>query len=92
MIILECATMPNGTEIQLEDWSNKNTKEFPDFYGLQIHAYPIQEKFGKYQKGYHEPNSKFLLLIAMNQYTGYRNDKDNPWIYDELELWKHVED
>lgn len=40
MKILKKATMPNGTEIQLEDWSDTNTAECPDLYGLTIGAYP----------------------------------------------------
>lgn len=48
MKIIECAVMPNGIEIQLEDWSDKNTPEFPDLYGLEIGAYPIAKNTGKY--------------------------------------------
>lgn len=74
MKILEKTTTPTGIKIVLEDWSDKNTKEFSNLYGLQIHAYPIQKRFGKWQRGYYEPNSRFLILIAMNQYVGYTND------------------
>ena len=38
MKILEKATTPSGIEIQLEDWSDKNTVEYPDLYGLNIGA------------------------------------------------------
>jgi len=48
MKIIEYATMPDGTEIQLEDWADKNTEQFPDLYGLMIGAYPIAKNTGKY--------------------------------------------
>ena len=41
MKVIERTTMPDGTEILLEDWSDKNTEQFPDLYGLTIAAYPI---------------------------------------------------
>lgn len=41
MKVIERANIPDGTEIWLEDWSDKNTEQFPDLYGLQIGAYPI---------------------------------------------------
>ena len=44
MIILDKAKMPDGTEIQLEDWSKNNTEEYPDLYGLMIGAYPKERK------------------------------------------------
>lgn len=28
MKVIKQAVMPNGTKIQLEDWSDKNTKEY----------------------------------------------------------------
>ena len=30
MKVIEQAVMPNGTEIQLEDWRENNTREYPD--------------------------------------------------------------
>lgn len=48
MKVIERATMPNGTEIQLEDWSDKNAEKFPELYGLMIGAYPIAKNTGKY--------------------------------------------
>lgn len=41
MKVIEKAIMPDGTSIQLEDWSGNNTKEYPDLYGLAIGTYPI---------------------------------------------------
>ena len=46
MKTIERATMPNGTTIYLEDWSDKNTEQFPDLYGLTIGAYPIAKNTG----------------------------------------------
>lgn len=40
MKVIERVTMSNGTEIQLEDWRESNTKEYPDLYGLTVGAYP----------------------------------------------------
>lgn len=53
--------MPDGTKIQLEDWSEDNPKQFPNLYGLEIHVYPIQKRFGKWQTGYHKPNEVFYF-------------------------------
>ncbi len=72
MKVIERAVMPNGTEIQLEDWSDKNTSEYPDLYGLQISAYPIAKNTGKFR--WIEGGKKFRISIPMNQYTGYSND------------------
>ena len=48
MKIIERAIMPDGTNILLEDWSDKNTEQFPDLYGLTIAAYPIAKNTGRY--------------------------------------------
>lgn len=72
MIIIECAVMPNETRIELEDWSYKNTPEYPDLYGLCIVAYPIAKNTGKYR--WVESVQTFRLTISMNQYTGYTNE------------------
>ncbi len=47
MEIIERVIMPNGTEIQLEDWGSHNTPEYPDLYGLTIGAYPIAKNTGE---------------------------------------------
>ena len=49
MKTIERAIMPDGTTIYLEDWSEKNTEQFPDLYGLTIAAYPIAQRTGKYR-------------------------------------------
>ena len=72
MKVIERATMPNGTIILLEDWSDKNTKEFPDLYGLTIGAYPIAKNTGKY--GWVCSGETFLLSISQNKYQNYSND------------------
>lgn len=72
MKVIEKAVMPNGTEIQLEDWSDKNTKEHPDLYGLCIGAYPIAKNTGKYR--WIESGDNFRLSIHSNHYRNYTND------------------
>ena len=68
MKIIERAVMPNGTEIQLEDWSDKNTPEYPDLYGLRIGTYPIAKNTEKY--GCIRSGETFRLSI----YIGYSNE------------------
>ena len=72
MKTIERATIPDGTEIYLEDWSDKNTEQFPDLYGLQIGAYPIAKNTGKY--GWIRSGEKFRISISQNKYTGCSND------------------
>lgn len=72
MKILERAVMLNGTEIQLEDWSDKNTIEYPNLYGLEIGAYPIAKNTGKYR--WIEGGQSFRLTISMNRHTDYTNE------------------
>lgn len=72
MKVVERAVMPNGTEIQLEDWRDHNMKEYPDLYGLTIGAYPIARNTTKYR--WIESGQKFRVGISMNQYNGYSNE------------------
>lgn len=72
MKVIERATMPNGTIILLEDWSDKNTKEFPNLYGLTIGAYPIAQRTGKYKLI--EGGETFRISISQNKYQNYSND------------------
>jgi hypothetical protein len=72
MKILEKTIIPDGTEIQLEDWSEHNSKKYPDLYGLTIGAYPIAKNTGKYR--WIEGGQRFRLSISQNKYTGYTND------------------
>ena len=72
MKVLEKATMPNGTEIQLEDWSEHNTDKYPNLYGLTIGAYPVTKNSGK--NGWVKGGQTFRLTISMNSYQNYTND------------------
>ena len=72
MKVIERAVMPNGTEIQLEDWKENNTKEYPDLYGLTIGTYPIAKNTVKHK--WIESGEKFRLQISVNQHSGYSND------------------
>ena len=72
MKVIERATMPDGTEIQLEDWLDKNGEQFPDLYGLTIAAYPIAKNTGKY--GWIRSGESLRIHISQNKYTGYSND------------------
>lgn len=70
--IVEKAVMPNGTEIQLEDWRESNTEEYPDLHGFVIGAYPIAKTNGRY--GFVMRRDKFRLTISKNKYQNYTND------------------
>ena len=72
MKVIERATMSDGTEIYLEDWSDKNTEQFPDLYGMQIGAYPTAKNTGKY--GWIRGGESFRISISQNKYTDYSND------------------
>lgn len=72
MKIIEKTMMPNGTKIQLEDWSELNTSDYPNLYGLQIGAYPIAKNTGKYEMI--QSGEEFQITIAMNKYIGYSNE------------------
>lgn len=72
MEIIERTVMPNGTEIQLEDWSSHNTLEYPNLYGLTIGAYPTAKNTGKGR--WVESGEKFRLTISCNNHSGYSND------------------
>ena len=72
MKIIERATMPDGTEIQLENWSENNTEQFPDLYGLTIGVYPIAKNTGKY--GWIRSGESFRIHISQNKYQNYSND------------------
>lgn len=71
MKIIRKDTMPNGVKIQLEDWSEHNTEEYPDLYGLTIAAYPIARNSGTY--GIIHAHECFRLQISANIYANYSN-------------------
>lgn len=72
MKVIERATMPDGTDIVLEDWTDENTEAYPDLYGFTIAAYPIAKNSGK--KGWIQCGDTFRLSIPYNSYSGYTND------------------
>lgn len=72
MKIIDRYILPDGLEIQLEDWREHNTEKFPDLYGLVIVAYPIAKNTGKYR--WIESGDGFRLGIGYNKYGGYNNE------------------
>lgn len=70
MRIIEKTTTPKGIEIQLEDWTDKNTTEYPDLYGLMIGAYPIAKNSSVWVKA----GETFRLTISHNECSNYTND------------------
>lgn len=72
MKILERSKNPDGIRIQLEDWREHNTPEFPNLYGLTIGAYPTAQRTSKYKwvKG----GETFRLSIPQSEYWGYANE------------------
>jgi hypothetical protein len=69
--ILRRDILPNGTKIQLEDWSPCNTKEYPNLYGYTIGAYPI----AKGNSYWIRAGKTFRLSISHNSYADYTGDK-----------------
>lgn len=72
MKVLEKFIMPHGVQVQLEDWHENNTPEYPDLYGFTIAAYPIALRGGKY---WIKAGEKFRLDIGHNSYSGYTEEK-----------------
>ena len=70
--IVEKAVMPNGTEIQLEDWRESNSKEYPDLYGFMIGAYPIARNTSRSE--IIQKRDKFRLSISHNTQQNYTNE------------------
>lgn len=81
MKIIKKDTTPSGVQIQLEDWSEHNTEEYPDLYGMTIAAYPIARNSGSY--GIIRSHEKFRLQISTNKYANYGN-ADVSADYDKL--------
>lgn len=76
MKIIQKGKMPNGVEVQLEDWSEHNSPEYPNLYGLTIGAYPTAVHSGKY--GFIRAGASFRLsLIA-------ETDAEVSAMYDQL--------
>lgn len=72
MQILNKAVMPDGTKIQLEDWHDENTKEYPDLHGYTIGAYPIAKNTNN--RGWIRNGEPFRLTIAQNKYRNYTDE------------------
>lgn len=72
MKVIDNVVMPDGTKIVLQDWTENNTKDFPDLYGMCIAAYPIAKNTGKYK--FIHSGETFALMIGYNKYAGYTNE------------------
>jgi hypothetical protein len=83
MKVLERANLPDGTDIQLEDWHENNTPELPDLYGFTIAAYPIAKNTGKWR--IIQGGKKFRLSIDNNKYKNY-TDEDVKADYEALKF------
>ena len=64
MKVMMKGVLPDGTRVQLEEWSVDNIH-------LMIAAYPIAQRTRScWQRG----GERFRLQISENQYTGYTNE------------------
>lgn len=72
MHVIERAIIPDGVKIQLEDWHENNTKEYPDLHGYTIAAYPYAKNTGKY--GIIRSGEIFRISVSMNKYANYTDD------------------
>lgn len=70
--IIDNAILSDGTEIQLEDWHSKNSKEYPNLHGYTIGAYPIARNTSR--SGWVRKGEKFRLDIARNEHANYTDD------------------
>lgn len=72
MKIIEILAMPDGTEIQLEDWHDKNTKDYKDLYGYVIGVYPVAKNSGRL--GWVKSGEKFRISISYNKFANYTDE------------------
>lgn len=72
MKILDRAMLPDGVEIFLEDWSEHNSVDYPDTYGVEIGAYPVAKRNGK--NGFVQEGKIFRLSIKENKSKNYSCD------------------
>ena len=76
MKVLERAKMPDGTNIQIEDWK----EDYPQSHGtLTIAAYPLAKRQGRY--GWVRLNEKFRLDLG----HGFSSDREVMLIYKALQ-------
>lgn len=70
--IIDRSIMPDGTRIQLEDWHDENSKEYPNLHGYTIGAYPVPQNTDK--RGLIRAGRTFRLSIVKNEYEKYTDD------------------
>jgi len=88
--VLERNTMPDGTQIVLEDWSEKNSPAFPHLYGLKIAAFPRLAR--GVRKDSSQPGALFRVEIGYNSYAGYTNKRVREDFYALVHGEKRLED
>mgnify|MGYP007105713496 CR=1 FL=1 len=72
MKIIEKSKMPDGTLIQLEDWHDKNTKDYNDLYGYVIGVYPVAKNSGRL--GWVKSGERFRISISYNKFANYTDE------------------
>jgi hypothetical protein len=65
MTIVDKGVMPDGTEIQLEDWR----QDYDNLFGYMIATYPIAKNTGK--RGWVRGGREFRLSITINECKNY---------------------
>ena len=70
--IIDKTILSDGTKIQLEDWHDENTPDFPELYGYTIAAYPIAKNTSKYK--FVKSGEPFRLQISRNEYGNYTDN------------------
>lgn len=78
MKVIERAIMPDGTKIQIEDW----TKDYSCFKTLSIAAYPIMQRLPQSKRLYfHESGRPFRVDINRD----WKNDDEVKKAFSELQ-------
>ena len=72
MKVVDKAVMADGTKIQLEDWHENNTSDFPTLHGYTIGAYPVAQNTSR--DGWVRSGQPFRLEISRNEYNGYTDE------------------
>jgi len=75
MKVLERATMPDGTKIQIEDW----TEDYTCFDTLSIAAYPRSERLPRSRKSWVVPGEEFRVSIDK-----FKRNKDTEQAFEAL--------
>lgn len=71
MKIIEKAKMPDGTDIQLEDWTEHNSNG-SNVYGFEIGAYPVAKNTS--DSTLIRSGDLFRLTISQNEFSNYTNE------------------